>query len=220
MSIGFWPALRIVAVCAAAVVYVLFAHYASSLPPAQAGPVAVLAMLPYLAAGVLLAWRSRHRAAWLLGCAALAALTWLQTRVIGEHAAWLYFAQHALGMAFLAAVFGISLVGSRVPLCSRIALAMHGTLEPGVARYTRQVTIAWTVFFAACATLSTALFAFAPPFVWSLFANLLTLPLVVLMFAVEYWIRLRLLPDVEHASILDAIRLYFRAMRASPPPTS
>ena len=53
---------------------------------------------------------------------------------------------------------------------------------------------------------------------WSVFANLLSLPLVALMFACEYVVRLRVLPDVEHVSLLDGIRLYLRSVRASPPP--
>ena len=177
-------------------------------------------MLPYLAAAAVLAWRSRHRYAWLLLCAALAALTWRHVDAIGDHAVWVYFIQHAGGNAILALIFGRSLVGNRVPLCSRIAAITHVHLEPRLARYTRRVTLAWTIFFAANAGLSALLFAYAPIVLWSVFANLLAIPLVALMFAVEYVVRLRVLPDIQHVPILDGIRLYFHLGRASPPPAA
>ena len=177
-------------------------------------------MLPYLAVAVVLAWRSRHRYAWLLLCAALATLTWRHLGAIGDHAAWVYFIQHAGGNAMLALVFGRSLVGNRVPLCTRIAALAHDPMEPRLARYTRQVTLAWTVFFAANACISAVLFAYAPVVVWSVFANILDLPLVALMFAAEYIVRLRLLPDVKHVSIFDAMRRYIHLARTSPPPTA
>ena len=218
MKQGIWATVKVVAVGTAMTLYVLLAHHVSNLPPEDGGRFAALAMLPYLAIAAALAWRSRHRLGWLLGCAALAVLTWLQVKAIGEHAAWVYFVQHAGGNAFMAVVFGITLVGDRVPLCSRIAILVHGTLEPKVARYTRQVTAAWTIFFAASAAISVGLFAFAPTVVWSVFANILCAPLVALTFVVEYFVRLQLLPDVKHVSLLDGIRLYLRTMRTSPPP--
>ncbi|NDP41208.1 MAG: hypothetical protein GZ089_00585 [Aromatoleum sp.] len=220
MKNGDRPAVRTVAAGLALAAYVLISHYASSLPPEDGSRFAVIALLPYLAAAAVLAWRSRHRYAWLLACAALAALAWRHLDAIGDHAVWVYFIQHAGGNAILALIFGRSLVGNRVPLCSRIAAITHVSLEPRLARYTRRVTLAWTIFFAANACLSALLFAYAPIVLWSVFANLLDIPLVALMFAVEYVVRLRLLPDIEHIPIFDGIRLYFRLGRASPPPTA
>jgi uncharacterized membrane protein len=80
-------------------------------------------------------------------------------------------------------------------------------------RYTRQVTIAWTAFFGATAAVSTTLFLFAPPTVWSIFANLLTIPLLGLMFAAEYLVRHRVLPPAECAGIADSVRGYRETMR-------
>jgi uncharacterized membrane protein len=120
----------------------------------------------------------------------------------------------------MALVFGRSLIGQREPVCSRIAAIAHGPLEPRLARYTRQVTLAWATFFALNAGVSAVLFTCAPVGVWSLFANLLAVPLVALMFAVEYIVRLRRLPDVKHSTIFDGIRLYFRGERAPTPTVS
>jgi uncharacterized membrane protein len=215
---GYRPAVRIVGAGLALTAYMLISHYASSLPPKDGSRFVAIALLLYLAIAAVLAWRSRHRVAWLLLCAALATLAWRHLGAIGDHAAWVYFIQHAGGNAVLALVFGASLVGNRVPLCSRIAAIVHNPLEPRLARYTRQVTLAWTVFFAANAGMSAVLFAYAPVAIWSVFANILDLPLVALMFAVEYVVRLRLLPDIEHVSIFDAMRRYIHLTRTSPPP--
>ena len=48
---------------------------------------------------------------------------------------------------------------------------IHGAVTPAVARYTRQITLAWTLFFVAIAAVSTLLFATAPIVTWSTFAN-------------------------------------------------
>jgi uncharacterized membrane protein len=198
--------------------YLLLAHHYSGSPAEDGGRSVAIALLPWLIAGIVFAWRSRHRLAWLLACTCLALVAWHYVAAIGHQAAWFYFAQHVAGNLILAAVFGRSLTGDRVPLCSRIAAATHGNLEPRIALYTRRVTLAWTLFFAGTALLSTLLFAFAPIAAWSLFANLLALPLVALMFIVEYLVRLRVLPDVEHGSILDGVRGYLGSARASTPP--
>ena len=218
MKNGYRPAVRIVAAGLALTAYMLISHYASSLPPKDGSRFVAIALLLYLAIAAVLAWRSRHRVAWLLLCAALATLAWRHLGAIGDHAAWVYFIQHAGGNAVLALVFGASLVGNRVPLCSRIAAITHNPLEPRLARYTRQVTLAWTIFFAVNAFMSVVLFAYAPIVIWSVFANILAVPLVALMFAVEYVVRLRLLPDIKHSSIFEAMRRYIHLARTSAPP--
>ena len=220
MKNGYRPAIRTVVAGLALTAYVLISHYASRLPPKDGSRFAAIALLPYLAAAAVLAWRSRHRYAWLLLCAALATLTWRHLDAIGDHAAWVFFIQHVGGNAIMALVFGGSLVGNRVPLCTRIAAFAHNPMEPGLARYTRQVTLAWTIFFAVNACMSAVLFAYAPIVIWSVFANILDLPLVALMFAVEYGVRLRLLPDIKHVSIFDAMRRYIHLARTSPPPAA
>jgi uncharacterized membrane protein len=96
--------------------------------------------------------------------------------------------------ASLLAAFGLTLRAGREPLITAMARRMHG-LTPELAAYTRKVTIAWTLFFATQLSLSIALFCFAPLIVWSFFVNILDLPLVALMFAVEYAVRLRTLSD-------------------------
>jgi uncharacterized membrane protein len=106
-------------------------------------------------------------------------------------------------------VFGRTLRPGRQPLITRLATHVHGELPAEIARYTRRVTWAWCVFFAAMALTSTLLFLFEPLPIWSLFNNLLNLPLVVAMYLGEYAWRLWRYPDFSHASIATV----FRALR-------
>ncbi len=125
---------------------------------------------------------------------------------------WIYFVQHAGTNAVLGWIFGRSLCNGREPLCSRFAAIVHGLLSTEVARYTRYVTIAWTVFFVLMVSVSALLFFLAPIDAWSVFANFVTPIVVVLMFVIEYGIRLRVLPSMQHATILESVR----AFRNSP----
>lgn len=124
---------------------------------------------------------------------------------------WIYFIQHVGTNAVLAWVFGRSLCLGREPLCARFAALVHGPLAPEVARYTRQVTAAWTIFFMVMGTVSVLLFWLAPMDFWSVFASFLTPAFVLLMFAIEYAIRLYALPSLQHATILDMARLFWHS---------
>ena len=94
----------------------------------------------------------------------------------------------------------------REPLVTRLATHVHGEIPAEITRYTRRVTWAWCVFFAAMTLTSTLLFKFAPLAVWSVFNSLLNLPLVAAMYLVEYaWRRWRY-PDFSHASIATVFR--------------
>jgi uncharacterized membrane protein len=63
------------------------------------------------------------------------------------------------------------------------------------------------------AAASALLFALAPLGVWSLFANLLTLPLVAAMFVAEFLVRMRVCPELGHGGlargVLRSVRAYW-----------
>jgi uncharacterized membrane protein len=107
--------------------------------------------------------------------------------------------------------FGRTLVPGREPLVSSIARFVRGTLEPEVERYTRRVTWAWCGFFAANAAISLALAAAAPLEAWSLYANVLTYPLIALMFAAEYAYRRQRFPALEHVPPLALLQRLIKA---------
>ena len=196
-------ALAVVAVVA----YQLLAHHAVA-TPGEHGLGLAMALVPPLAIALAAAARSAHPG-WLLPLWALAAAAlWAVRTPLALHFEWGLYLEHVsfnLGMALL---FGRTLARGRVPLCSQFASMIHGSLTPAVARYTRQITVAWTVFFVAIATVSTLMFAAAPIVAWATFANYLALPLVGAMFVAEHACRRLALPRERRSGMLDAIRAY------------
>jgi uncharacterized membrane protein len=116
-------------------------------------------------------------------------------------------------------VFGRTLLRGREPLITGFARRIHGTLPPHMELYTRRVTIAWCVFFSAQVLLSAVLFALSLNY-WSLFVNVLSLPLVALMFVVEYAYRIIRYRDFPHASIWQGIQAFAQDMRLPAVPES
>jgi uncharacterized membrane protein len=212
--------LRWIAIAAGIIGYSVLAHYSAATSASTAYPslgVAV-SLAPALGFLLLLAWRSPRRSAMLLLWAGAGLLLWGFWGVLERSFSWVYFLQHAGTHLMLAAVFGVTLAGGRQPLCTRFAEVVHGGLNAELVRYTRQVTLAWTLFFLTVSLVSTLLFLFAPIEAWSVFANFLTLPLVLLMFAAEYLVRLRKLPQLEKHSIMDGILAYWKT--SAPPPAA
>ena len=194
--------------------YPLLAHYTNE--SAQRGNLgALVAIAPVVLIALVLAWRSPRR--WLmlgvLVLLCLALMAWWP--ILEHHYGVVYWLQHAGMQLVLCIIFGRTLFAGRQPLCTRFAEAVHAPLTPRHEIYARQVTVAWTLFFAAMMLVSTMLFFLAPLATWSVFANFMTLPLVVLMFIVEYRMRKRILPDLPNAHILDAVRA-FRNTPVSP----
>jgi uncharacterized membrane protein len=97
----------------------------------------------------------------------------------------------------------------RVPLCTEFADKIHGPLTALELRYTRGVTWAWVLFFLGNLSLTFVLFALAPLRTWSFFVNFVSLPLVLLMFVVEFAVRRRVLPQVQRHGLIATLRIYF-----------
>ena len=89
----------------------------------------------------------------------------------------------------LASVFGATLREGETPLIVGIAELDQGALEPRFTRYLRALTQAWAIFFLAMACLSLLLMLHAPFEWWSLFVNVLTWPLIGMMFIAEWVVR-------------------------------
>lgn len=110
----------------------------------------------------------------------------------------------------LLAWFGGSLRPGREPLVTYMARHVHETMSAELLAYTRRVTVAWCVFFLAMALMSTVLFLWSPIETWSLFANLLNMPLVAAMFLTEYLWRLLRHPELSRATIPMMIRAFMK----------
>lgn len=194
--------------------YPLLAHYTNE--SAHRGSLgALVAIAPVMLIALVLAWRSTRRLLVLGTVLLLCVALWAGWAALEHHFGVVYWLQHAGMQLVLCVIFGRTLVAGRQPLCTRFAEAVHAPLTPQHEIYTRQVTVVWTLFFAAMVLVSTALFFLAPLAIWSIFANFMTLPLVALMFIAEYLVRRRLLPNMRHTHILDAVRA-FRNTPVSP----
>ena len=197
-------------VIVAAITYAVLAHESNLRP--NGSPLGVgLALGPFLLLFIVLAWRTRYRVPCLLLCLIVCFVVGRYWFMLTQYSVWLYLIQQASSYVFLGIMFGRSLIGGRVPLCTLWATLVHGPLTPAVTRYTRSVTAAWTVFFALLTILLVVLFAFAPLPAWSFFANFCTFPLIVALFVAEYIVRGRVLPNMRHAGILEGARAFFKS---------
>jgi uncharacterized membrane protein len=200
-----WIALGI----ALSAAFAILAHAAlvEGIPPAVGAAVAVL---PLATLVLLAAWRSRHREAFVVVLAAAGALLWFGWAGLERHFPHLLFFEHATTNLVLAAVFGRTLFRGREPLCTAFARLVHGHLPPEVVRYSRQVTIAWTLFFLTLLAASCVLYLSGERAAWSVLANFATPIGVASMFAIEYAVRHRVLPHWERVGILGSVRAFSR----------
>lgn len=166
-----------------------------------------LAGLQLLILGLVATVRHPSRVKWVLaGAVALfAALLWASEAGVDLRA--MPGVPHALAYCTLLTIFGLSLAPGHTPVITRVAASIRGTLAPELVVYTRRVTIAWCCFFALQILTSLALYRLAPFNVWSLFVNVLNMPLLILMFAAEYTYRITTLRHYRHLSVSDMIRV-------------
>ncbi|ADE10605.1 hypothetical protein [Sideroxydans lithotrophicus] len=115
---------------------------------------------------------------------------------------------HAVLNLFLLWLFGRTLLRGREPLVFQISRHINGELEPEIVVYTRQVTIAWCIYFALQVIISLLLYVFATLAAWSFFINVLNLPLLMLMFVAEKAYRTARFPDHPRTSIMKVIEVY------------
>jgi uncharacterized membrane protein len=110
----------------------------------------------------------------------------------------------------LAAGFGFTLRAGQVPLLERIAAARYPhEMTPAFVTHLRRLTRVWVVFFFAMAAVSLLLALTAPFVVWSFFVNVLTWPLVALVFLIEWAYRRRLRPELPPHTPLQIVASIF-----------
>jgi len=207
----FRPAARIAAFALAGLAYVAGSHWLMT--QTQASPWNVVGVLtPMLVIVALGAWRSGHHGLGVLAVLAVAALSGLALAGVQVSSHALYLAQHAGIYLFLACVFGSTLRAGRTALITTLARRVHGGhLVPEMARYTRNVTRAWMIFFLGISAVSFGLYFFASFDTWAVFANWVSPVAVALMFGIEYLLRYRLHPEFERSSVSDAVRAYMNS---------
>jgi uncharacterized membrane protein len=200
--------LQLAAVVLFFIAYSVLSHYSNLNPQARDLAIA-LALAPMLTLGAVLLWR--WRGAWIAfaSAAAVALLLRFSWPLLQQNFSIVYLVQQAGFYSMMAFTFARTLRKARVPLCTQFADRVHGPLSPLELRYTRNVTLAWAAFFLANLTATFLLFEFAPLRVWSLFANFISLPLILLMFVAEYAVRRRVLPQVQRNGLIATLRVYF-----------
>lgn len=198
--------------------YALGSHLLMAHAPRQPWAV-VLLLAPMIGLVAAVAWKSRH-APTLLGCVvALALLATIVARGGLGDVDRLYVLQHAAIHAALGIVFGLTLRRGATPLISALAERAQGPLPPAACEYTRRLTAVWVVYFFAMVALSLALYALAPWWWWSLYANVLTPLAAGALFVGEYLLRYRLHPEFERVSLAQTLQAW-RTARSSRWPAS
>ena len=200
--------LQIVAVGLLVIAYAGLSHFSNSNPEAR-DLATLLALAPMLVLGWLMVWRWYGLAAAVALGAAVAFFLHHFWNFLIEEFSIVYLIQQAGFYVLMAWTFGRTLFGGRVPLCTEFADKIHGPLTELELRYTRSVTWAWVLFFLGNFAVTWVLFLFATLRTWSFFVNFLSLPLVLLMFAVEFAVRRRVLPQVQRNGLLATLRIYF-----------
>ena len=200
--------LQLAAVVLFFIAYSVLSHY-SNLNPQAHDLRTVLALAPMLTLGLVLLWRWSGALMALLAAAAAAYLLRAFWPLFAQNFSIVYLLQQAGFYSIMAFTFGRSLRKGSIPLCTQLADKVHGPLSALELRYTRQVTVAWVIFFLGNVAANFLLFEFAPLPVWSIFVNFCSLPLILLMFAAEYAVRRRVLPQVQSSGLIATLRVYF-----------
>ncbi len=200
--------LQLAAVVLFFIAYSVLSHY-SNLNPQAHDLRTLLALAPMLTLGLVLLWRSSGALTALLAAAATAYLLRTFWPLLTQNFSIVYLVQQAGFYSIMAFTFGRSLRKDRVPLCTELADRLHGPLSALELRYTRNVTVAWALFFLLNLAATFLLYRFAPLRIWSLFVNFCSLPLILLMFVAEYLVRRRVLPQVQRSGLIATLRVYF-----------
>ena len=199
--------LRLVGFIILVLCYSLAANYTLQMS-SHASIGAIVAMLPIMLTLTILALKTKK---WffIIGLLLLATpLLWLAWAYLKQHYDWIFWLIHESLQFVLFFTFARTLTSKQEPLCTQFAKMVHGSLTPELISYTRKVTIAWALFFVIVSLVSSWLFFFYPVKVWSIFSNFVYLPLVAMMFIVEYFVRLWVLPKDDRTNIMDAIHAY------------
>lgn len=199
---------RGLAVAVMIVIYAVLVHYVNSSGRASVLG-SILVLIPVFLVVITYVFKSKSRVTGIGLLLATCVGSWLAWSFIQQHTGFIFLIQDIGLMTVLLATFGRSLQRGQKPLCVYFAEIIHGgTLPVEHERYAHKITVAWVIFFALMIVTSILLFFLTSLATWSLFVNFFTLPLVGLMFVVEFAVRRRVLVNLPTGNILDAVRAY------------
>lgn len=170
---------------------------------------AALVLTPFVvAAGWAIALELGLRLALLITTTmTILGLAWVNR--FGLTSAIIFGLPHLVTNLFLLWLFARTLKDGREPLITSIARRVHGSLKPDIEIYTRRITFVWSLFFVLQVVVSLGLYIFASLEAWSMFINILNVPLIILMFLCEYSYRLLRYRD-HQSSILSGLHFFSR----------
>lgn len=197
---------RLVVLLLGGVAYAALSHWMMLFHAAEPWAVIVL-LVPLWLTALGLAGARFGRWALLLVGAAGAALFWLVMRGEAGDPNRLYVLQHVAINALLCGWFGSTLRGDGLSLIGQFAARVHA-IGPDHRRYTRQVTLAWTLYFALVVVSSIVVYLTLPFSAWSLLSNVLTPLGVTALFVGEHFVRYRIHPEFERTRMIDALRAF------------
>lgn len=197
--------LQLGAVAGLVLGYAALSQYGASSASGK-GLGAAMSVAPILLIAVFLIWRWTRPLTALLAAALCVGVLWSCWPAIEQNYEWADLAQQCGVYGLIALGFARSLFGGRVPLCTQLAIKLHGALTPIEIAYNRGATLAWAVFYGALTAAVLVLFFFAPMRVWSLFVNFGVLALIVLAGILDHAMRRRVLPRHPSGRILSIIR--------------
>jgi uncharacterized membrane protein len=162
-----------------------------------------LAFVPFSVALVELRIR-----AWLAFVLLSVALWWL-VRMGGG---WPLLYLPSIGIpAMLAWFFGQTLRSGRQPLITAIAVGASPDLPDYLRRYTRRLTVLWTLIFVAMVVWDLSLAILAPHAWWSFMANVGNYVLIGATVAIEYLFRRLRFRHFDHPGFAEYLKIVVRA---------
>ncbi len=110
---------------------------------------------------------------------------------------------------WLTALFGHTL-WSPPSLCERLVRLQYPEFVPGIAEYLREVTWAWTLFFAVNVLICALLPALAGQTAWAFYTGVLVYVLMGLLAVGEWFYRHRRFPDLDIPPAMETIKYMAR----------
>lgn len=183
--------------------YPLLAHLATLV---HSDMLAWAAMTVFFAVPLLPALLKLKASAWI----ALAIITAVLSACAATHVArYLMYLPPVLIPLSVLAMFARSLRRGQVPIVTRVARAIRGTLPPELERYTRHVTQWWVAFLIAQALSSILLARYATPEFWSLMTNIVQYLILAAAFLLEYAYRRIRFRHLDHESFPTLVAALF-----------
>jgi uncharacterized membrane protein len=188
--------------------YAGLSYYSNSNPDAK-GLAAALSIGPVLLVGTVLLWRWTRPSIALPIAALVVAGLYYYWGLIERNYEWADLVQQCGAYTLVAVSFARTLLPGHIPLCTQLAVKLHGALSPLETAFTRRATLAWAVFYMVMSAAIVALFFTVSRSTWSLFVNFGTFGLIAIACLADAAIRHTMLPRRPGGGLLALLRQAF-----------